>query len=86
MDNQTLALINNDISIAVRGLQKLILAKQVIAELDKTNRIRKIQRLPKINYDIQYVEHLCDTLGGHGNYKKLIIEIVKNEALTGVIR
>jgi hypothetical protein len=87
MNNQTLALIHYDISVAVRSLQKLLLTKRVIAELDKQNRIRHMQRLNRINYDINQVKNLCDEFGGeHGNYNKIIVEMVKNEALNGVIR
>jgi hypothetical protein len=81
MDNQTLALISEDFTIAIKALRVLAMTKHVIAELDKQNRIRHMQKLPKINYDPLYCESLVNACCGNDCAKSGIIERLIRSAL-----
>jgi hypothetical protein len=55
--------------------------KTVIATLNKHNRIRHLQGLPRINYDILEVDTLCERYKDDDYAIPLVVKIIEQNAL-----
>jgi hypothetical protein len=78
------ATFDKDFNVVIRTLRKLVLTKQVITELDKINRGRRLRvydPLPHIAYDLEYVEKLVNTFQGRQEFKQKIINMIIKETL-----
>jgi hypothetical protein len=56
--------------------------RTVISKLDRNNRIRHLQGLPKINYDVLKVDLLCDRYKDDDYAASLIIKLIEQDALS----
>jgi hypothetical protein len=61
---------------------KMLQLKSVIAKLDRQNRIRKMQGLPRINYDILEVDTLCERYKDDDYAIPLVVKIIEQNALS----